>query len=147
MATGPKKISSPTVSQADVLASMKESPTGLWTREDVESTFKCEVRAAENVLYNLYKKGLIMRHAIDDPESGLFRYAISINKDKAVAWSPRTGKSSGKKNRKDIITAKELRMRITQLIKFLSELEDSICPALDRLEDIERQVNKVKNLL
>ena len=140
------------ISQEMLLASMRQNTAELWTKEDVEATFKCGIRPADNALYNLYRKGLIYRHKNNDPDSGFARYAVSIKEENRVVWTKNeaySNRSKGSKGskRKEVVTAKELRMMISQIIRSLSSLEDALCPALEQLEERQKQLDKIKNLI
>ena len=145
-------MKNPSISQEELLASMRQNTAELWSKTDVDATFKCGIRPADNALYNLYRKGLIYRHKINDSETGFARYAVSIKEDNRVIWSKNEAYSNRMKGtkgtrRKDMVTAKELRMMISQIIRSLSSLEDALCPALEQLEERQKQLDKIKNLI
>lgn len=145
------------IKKDDLLAEMNLATSALWTSDDVDDVFKCSAKAARSMLYRLHRMGLIKRHKENDPESGLPRYAISIKKENDLPWKLDQKRSASQKSkktigpikaskRKEMVTAKELRMMISQVIRALSNLEDTICPALEQLEEREKQISKIKNL-
>ena len=142
-------MKNPSISQEQLLASMRQNTAELWTKADVDATFKCGIRPADNALYNLYRKGLIYRHKVNEDETGFARYAVSIKEDNRVIWSKNEAYSNRAKGtkRKDMVTAKELRMMISQIIRSLSSLEDALCPALEQLEERQKLLDKIKNLV
>lgn len=143
------------VKQAKLLEAMKKNPNTLWTWVKVDDTYKCGQIAANNCLYNLFRKGEIQRHIKNDPELGWMRYAYSISEENRITYSPDpnrkgpTGPRTKKTKRKNgqILSVKEFRALITRTIKSLSELEDAVGPTLEAMEEQQKALDKLQNIM
>jgi len=135
--------------QQQMLALMKgDSPTTLWTRDDFMNELGIEMRPAENACYNAWKSGKIYRHK-DKDENKLFSYALSIKEQHREMYQPTTGATPGpaRKKKSKMITAKELRKLFAAHMNSSAQLEDIVLELVDRLEELEKSHEKIKQLI
>lgn len=138
--------------QADILEMMKgHGKNTLWSVSEVMDEMEVERRAAENALYNLYKKqgqgkpGLF-RHK-DKSEDGELRYALYIPEKYREIYTPSKGRNLSGPRKKRLPNAKELRAMFGAAMNQMAALEDAMLAVVERQEELEKTTNKIKALI
>lgn len=127
-----------------------EGKTTLWTKQEIMDTLGLEERPAANALYNAWRFGKIMRHK-DKDDDGNHRYALSIKEGQRLDYVPTTStgaKPGGtRKKKSNMITAKELRKLFAAHMNSTAQIEDIVLGLADRLEELEKSHEKIKQLI
>lgn len=130
----------------------KAAPNELWTVDDMIGETGLEKRQVDNAMSNAWKSGKIFRHKDNLKEGqgwGVAQYALKMkdaDKKSPVAQVSPGGKLPGKR-RGSMPTAKEIRMDFLEIQRLMARLEDKVMTVAERSEEMDKQLNKLKNIL
>lgn len=139
--------------RANILKLMNANKKTLWSSPDILSEHpESSDKAIVAILRVLRVDKLITRH-IDNDSEGDRQYAVSINEDKIDVYVPQSQSSGdmnslGKKKRKGALpTSKEIRSMFAAHYNNMAKLEDSVMSIIDRFEEMDKEMNKIRNFL
>jgi hypothetical protein len=138
--------------QQQLIALMGEHPkTQLWIKEDFMDHFGWGDIPAANAVYNAFRSGKIHKHKEKDKE-GNQRYALSIKEEnRQIYKQSKTGsgpKPGGPRKKKGgLPTSKEIRRMFADHMNSTAQLEDIVLGLADRLEILEKNHEKIKQLI
>lgn len=135
-----------------LLAWMKKTPNKLVTRYEVMEKFgnshNVDESVATSALGYLYRQGKIFRH-VDKADYGegskVYQYAVSIPAEKRVAYEP--GEKKSRKSTKQGLSKKEVQALFMQIQNAIAKLEDEIITSVERREELEKEITRMKNSL
>lgn len=127
----------------ELMKLLNKKPTKLFTASELEPIYPDKGYAAlGSALYYLWRKGDLMRHKAKDEDSREFRYAVEIEGEDGVVWTPMIASAANASN-----GVQQVRNTFSSIMNQLSQLEDMLVEQLEGSNEAEAELRAIKSKL